>query len=244
MADIHSSFELRKLQWKFSRAPAGGTTEDVAVMTFHFIKTPTPQGPWDDVADLGGIETLVRPYWGGLAPYYPPWIISDQFRWYKDGPAYYKLNGDGTGYIPVGGNEAVRVTEENVPGTLSVTSMLPPQVAISVTELTSDRRHWGRWYLPAPSSILAEENGRVHTAELANMLSLAGAFYGQCIASGFQPVVFSIQKPARPKRPSGTLPEQEAIAFAVTELQMDNLFDVIRRRRYDHATQKLKTGPL
>jgi len=244
VADIHSSFELRKLQWRLSRAPAGGTTEDVAVMTFHFIKTPTPQGPWDDTADLAGIESLIDPYWTALSALYPPWIVSDQYRWYKDGPAYYKLNGDGTAYIPVGGNEAVRVTERDVIGTNTDVSMLPPQCAVTVTELTSDRKHWGRWYLPAFGASLADGEGRVEVPTLSAIMTASGQFYGQAIASGFQPVVFCVQKPVRPKRPSGTLPEQEAVAFAVTELQIDNLFDVIRRRRWDHATQKLRSGPL
>jgi len=56
------------------------------------------------------------------------------------------------------------------------------------------------------------------------------------------PVVWSIAKPERPKAGGGTLPAAPAVAYEVTSLQMDNLFDVIRSRRYDVATIKTNTA--
>lgn len=244
MADITPTFELRKLQWRWSRAPAGGTTEDVAVCTFHFLKAAAPTGPWDDAADLATIEGHVTTYWAAIAPNFLASTVSDQYRWYKDGPSYYKLNGDGTAYIPVGGNPAVRVTEVSTPGTLGGVSELPPQVAMSVTELTSMRKHWGRWYLPAAGVPASDPNGRIETTLVASLMTASAQFYGGLIAIGFQPVVFSIQKPVRLNAKGASLPAEDAVAYAVTQLQIDNLFDVIRRRRYDQPTQRLKSGPL
>jgi hypothetical protein len=50
------------------------------------------------------------------------------------------------------------------------------------------------------------------------------------------PVVFCIQKPSRPTAGGGTLPVQAAVAYEVLSLQMDDLADVIRSRRWDTPT--------
>lgn len=242
VTDFPAPFELRKLQWRLSRAPSTSPLEDVDVCTFHFIKaTGGTPGTWVDGTDLPALETKVSAYWTAIKSNFPTFTVSDQFRWYHDGPAYYHLNSEGTHFVPNGDNPAIRVTEVNDPGT-GTGAALPPQVAMSITEVVSSRRHWGRWYLPAGAqpSVL-NTDGRIVSSAVTSQLSAAVSFYNSCRSSGYVPVVFSIEKPARESASGGTLPAAPAVAYEVLSLQMDDLFDVIRSRRYDLALNKPRT---
>lgn len=243
VTDFAAPFELRKLQWRLSRQPAGGTVEDQDVCTFHFIKSTggTP-GTYNDTTDLAAVETALGTYWGAIKGNYQTWVHSDQYRWYKDGPAFYTLNGDGSAYVPLGsGNPSIRVTEIDVAGT-GATPMLPPQTALTITERTSSRIHWGRWYLPATSNGTTDNDGRISSAVQTLFLSSSVSFYNSCRAASMIPVVFSIQKPVRTKKNGASLPAVGAVAYEVTSLQMDNLWDVMRSRRYRAATVKTNTA--
>lgn len=239
MANVEGAFELAKLQWRFSRQPTGGVTEDVAVMTFHFLKTSAPTLPWSDT-DPATIEDDLTTLWSALSANYPTTMRSDQYRWYRDGPAYYELvpEEDPYRYQPIGDNPAFRVTEVDVAGTSSA-SQLPPQVAISVTEKTNIRGSWGRVYLPNPVASIADPQGRVDVTFMSNVVGFLGTFYGTLKAAGTPAVVFSIQKPERPKKNGNMLGPEPARALEITELVIDNVFDVIRRRRWEHPTQRV-----
>lgn len=241
VTDFTGTFELRKLQWRISRAPAG-RIEDVDVCTFHFIKVSggVPVA-WNDSTDLAALETLFNTYWGSIKTLYPTFMHLDQYRWYKDGPAFYELNGDGTAYVPKGDNVAVRVTEVDVAGTAGASPQLPPQCAHTVTERTSSKRHWGRWYLPGTQGSALDNTGLLGTGPLGTFLTASVTLYNAARAAGSLPVVWSIQKPERPKKPHGTLPPAPAAAYEVTSLQMDDLVDVIRSRRFQNGVTKTNT---
>ncbi len=239
VTDFTDAFELRKLQWRFSRAPSGGTTEDVDVMTFHFIKaTGGTPGTYVDSTDLPAVESAATTFWAAIKSWFPDWLHSDQYRWYKDGPAFYELNSGGTAYVPLAiGNPAIRVTEVDVAGTVSG-EVMPPQIALTITEKTSVRKSWGRFYLPNVSATFGDADGRAESTNIDTLCNAAVTFYNACRTAHMVPVVFSIQKPERPKKPSGTLPEQDAIAYEVLSLTMDNVFDVIRSRRWGGPTYR------
>lgn len=241
VTDFTGTFELRKLQWRLSRAPSA-RVEDVDVMTFHFLKVsggvPTT---WADGTDLPALETLVNNYWTAIAGRFPSFMHSDQFRWYRDGPAFYTLNSGGTAYVPIGDNPAVRVTEVDVAGTAAAAPWLPPQSAITITERTSSRKHWGRFYLPAIGSGSVTNDGLVAAATFTSLLGGAVTFYNAARAASMLPVVWSIQKPVRPKASGGTLPAVGAAAYEITSLQMDDIIDVIRSRRYQTGVTKTNT---
>lgn len=244
LADVEDAFELRKLQVRWSRAPAGGTTEDVDVCTFHFLKLASgvPTNSWV-TGDYTTLESAFGTFWGSIKVNWASWIHLDQYRWYADGPDFYHLETGDTIYKPNGDNPARRVTEVDVAGTLTGgTSMLPPQVAMTVTEKTSSRKHWGRFFLPGMSATNTSADGRISSSSLSSLLSAAVTFYNAARAASLIPVVFSIQKPVRPKKPSGTLPAVGAVAYEISSLQMDDLFDVIRSRRYGAATIKTNTA--
>src|SRR5215471_14964661 len=101
VTDFEAPFELRKLQWRWSRIPAGANPEDVDVCTFHWLKVSgsTP-APWVDGTDLPVLEGLVDAFWTSILANYPAETISHEYRWYKDGPAFYSLTPPDTSYKP------------------------------------------------------------------------------------------------------------------------------------------------
>lgn len=243
VTDFSGTFELRKLQWRLSRAPAG-RVEDVDVMTFHFIKaTGGVPGTYNDTTDLAAVESAITSFWSsGLANFCHSFIHSDQYRWYKDGPAFYHSDPDHAVFQPNGDNPAIRITEVDVAGGSGSASALPPQCAITVTEKTSSRRHWGRYYMPVSSTSITDATGLVAASNRTSLLASAVTFYNACRTASMVPVVFSIAKNERPKRPSGTLPAVGAIAYEIAALQMDDIVDVIRSRRFAVGVNKTSTA--
>lgn len=242
VTDFTGSFELRKLMFRLSRAPAG-RTEDVDVMTFHFLKvTSGTPSAWSDATDLGNVETAMNTWVTANKGSWFAFTHADQYRWYADGPAFYSLNGDGTAYVPNGDNPALRITEIDVAGTATGTSCLPPQCAVTVTEKTSSRKHWGRFYIPVQASATTDATGLVQSGQVTGFASSTVTLYNTCRAASVVPVVWSIQKPVRPKRPSGTLPAQPAKAYEITAVQVDDIVDIIRSRRYRTGLNKTTTA--
>lgn len=204
-----SPIELRKLQVVFSRIAPTGVATDPAVCTFHFVNLTNnaPDSTWTD-ADFVTAEDAFRTAWNGIKNVWTTGTVLDQLRWYKAGSAFTPT--------PPEGNPAVRILEENLPGTAAVTPC-PPQVAISVTERTALRRRWGRFYLPAPSKDACDQHGVLGQGLVDLFVNSFETMYETCRADGIVPVVFS--------------PTVET-AYEVEKLQVDNLFDVIRSRRW------------
>lgn len=242
VTDYTGTFELRKLQWRLSRAPAA-RTEDVDVMTMHFLKISSgAPAAWVDGTDLPALETKLDTLCTALKPNWVSTTHSDQYRWYADGPAFYALVSGNPIAQPIGDNPAVRITEVDVPGTGSVTQALPPQSAMSVTKITSARKHWGRFYIPIQVPSAMDATGLFSATQVTTVAAAVVAFYNSCRASSLLPVVWSIQKGERPKRPSGTLPAQPAKAYEITSVQVDDISDTIRSRRYRSGINKTKTA--
>jgi hypothetical protein len=242
VTDFTGTFELRHLHWRFSRAPAGGLVEDQDTVTWHFIKASGGvPGTYNDATDLAAVETAANTLWTGLSPFYKSWVHSDQFRWYKDGPAFWHPNTAGDKIIPVVPNPAIRITEVDVPGSLSGTTCMPPQTSITITKKVSSRKNWGRIYMPAHSTAWSDNEGRVVVANVDTLNAAWVTFCNSCRAASMIPVVFSIPKLARPTAGGGELAAQGGIAFEISSLQTDNLFDVIRTRRYSGPTYRKVT---
>lgn len=185
------------------------------MVTVHFLNLTDsePDSTWDGT-DYGTVETAFSQLWTDIKDNYFSWLHLDQFRWYRDGPAFHPT--------PSEGNPADRVTEVDVAGSLTTgTTNLPPQVAISVTERTAIRKRWGRFYLPAPRVSQTTIEGRLQAAFVDEIADACEAAFNTCRAADLIPVVFS--------------PTTEN-AYSVDELQVDDLFDVIRSRRWSGPT--------
>jgi hypothetical protein len=243
VTDFTGTFELRKLQWRWSRAPTGGLVEDQDTITWHFIKaTGGTPGTYNDTTDLAAVETAATALWAGQAAGFQSFMHNDQYRWYKDGPAFWHLSSDGTKYLPVVPNPAIRVTEVDVAGSLGASAIFPPQIAITVTKKTSSRKNWGRIYYPIHGTSVADAQGRVATGNCDSICAAWVTFCNACRTASMIPVVFSIPKVARDTAGGGELAAQGAIAFEISSLQVDNLFDVMRTRRYSGPTYRKVTA--
>jgi hypothetical protein len=130
-------------------------------------------------------------------------------------------------FVPSGPPESSLTV--NWPG-LSVNDALPPQVAMSVTERTSIPRHWGRVYIPGltESATAVGGTGRWVTGLVDGMGNAFTNFYNSMALANFPCVVVSTQA-------DGVL---GGSLLGITHVQVDDLPDVIRRRRPDRAAHK------
>jgi hypothetical protein len=103
-----------------------------------------------------------------------------------------------------------------------------PQVALTTTERTTYPAHWGRNYWPHPSGAGIQAGGYLAAANVDAWCTAVRDCYSALMAAEYFPVVPITQVNGVTTR--GLL--------TVTQLQMDNLFDVIRRRRPSKSTYK------
>jgi hypothetical protein len=113
------------------------------------------------------------------------------------------------------------------------TGYSPAQVAISVTEKTTYPRHWGRMYIPGVE--VGDITGALHipATRVDAIAQAVHDCYAAWMAAEFFPVVPVTQVLGAPTR--GLL--------TVTEVQVDDVYDVIRRRRA-HTTTYRKSLPV
>ena len=100
---------------------------------------------------------------------------------------------------------------------------LAPQVAMTATLKTATRKRWGRVYLPSLTTGLTDAYGRWSHATCDAAAGFLRDLYDDVAAFDWYPVVF---------RKGTTTGECEA----VNTISVDDVPDVIRRRRYDRAT--------
>ncbi len=219
VADYSGTFELRKAQVRWGRISGAAAGTDDAVTTHHFIKlvSGAPNATWVE-ADFTGAEAALLAFWNGIKDNYQDAYVYKQVRWYRVGPG-----------IALSG-APVRVIDPNVSGTQSNASM-PPQVAVSVTERTSDAKSWGRFYLPPPSIVGSITNGsRLSALFQADVADNADTMYESFVTNNTPAVVYSAATATRPT----------ARALGVGMVQVDDLFDVIRSRRWNEPLLRLQ----
>ena len=106
----------------------------------------------------------------------------------------------------------------------------PAQVAASITLKTGFPRHWGRFYLPHYGKAL-DANGRFTAADVEDMSDAVSALFDAMGGHGFLPVV-----------PIGQIDKVPFHALqGVQDVQVDDIPDVIRRRRPKRAAIRAHT---
>ncbi len=204
-----SPYSARRLHVRYQRKSGSALGDDVAMTTHDFLKLTAgaPNDTWVE-GDFTAIEGLFDTFWAAIDNYYRPETVVDELRWYRIGPQ------DPPPQPPV------RVVDKNLPGASSTSVyQLPPQCAISVTEKTSVRRSWGRFYLPSPSTMpLTLDTGRLDSSFQTAVADATDAWYTGAETAGIQPVVLS----------QGTTPA----ARSIDDIQVDDVIDVIRSRRW------------
>jgi hypothetical protein len=180
--------------------------EDVAVITMHIREVV--QGAPDilPVTDQGRDNFISRlnTWWTTIRPLFTDKISLWEARFY-----------DVPSQPGVDMGDPVKLHSFYALGTATGGPM-PPQMACSVTFKTDKRKTWGRFYLPGLSKVAIDPNGRL---ERTYAQTLVAATHGLTSRSGTGAalVVFS--------RSEWTHHDPQTI-------QVDDIFDVIRSRRY------------
>lgn len=94
---------------------------------------------------------------------------------------------------------------------------LPPQCACSVTLKTAHRRHWGRVYVPGLTTDSIDGWGRMKPADADILATVFGNHVADCSSNDFPVVIYS---------------EAAMSAMEVGQVQVDDVVDIIRRRRF------------
>lgn len=215
-----------RAHWVFTRATPTGTVEDVAICTFDLLNFT--DGAIDSTwttADFTAAETPMLAFWTTLKTIYPDELTFKEIRWYRR--QFAEPMTPDKRFADSG--PAVRITPVNVAGT-HVGKSLPYQVAVSITEKTADPKHWGRWYMPPPTStgITLTDYGRMSAADATGFANPAGTMLNALWDAQLPLVVPTTQV-------NKTLVKGW---MSVNAVQVDDILDVQRRRRPRTPTQR------
>lgn len=234
----NAPYELREVDLAFTRDVSGAPVDDRALITFHLLNLTggSPDSTWT-TGDFTAAEALFDTWWGWAKQYYRPETKLVEYVWRADGPSF---RPHGTDLSPV-----LRRVSRSVVGTNAGTGgMLPPQVALSVTERTAAkftaedvegvgdqlRNRWGRFYMPNPGQ--AENvNGRPSSNLRGELATNTATLYNGLRAADLIPVMYS---------------PTTGSAWSVDAVAVDDVWDVIRSRRWRNVINRsvaTTTGP-
>lgn len=208
-----SAFGCNRITTSFTRGTPTGTREDDAQVTLHVAKV-VGGGLYTAIvlaSEQAAVETILNTMWTSYMALMADNILQRDYRWHEVDPDKYKVKNDQ--YFDVLG-PAVRLTTSARGGAVSA-SRMPDQVAVTCTFRTAGRKHWGRIYLPGLARTQYEATyGRVaNPAAVASPLRTA---INSLASAGYELGVWS--------------PRGRAF-LTITRLDVDNVPDVIRRRR-------------
>lgn len=204
---------IRRSQLVFSRTAPATYAEDVATMHFDWVNytAGNPDDTWT-AGDFTTLEGFLTTWWATMKTHVGTDHTFREIRWYRKG------------HLIVPPNPAIRVTSVAVAGTAAGTKC-PPQCAMSITNKTGSRKHWGRTYLPGLTTSDLASDGRLSNAFCDAFAGATDTLYTSAAGADFNPVVYA------PSVGSG---------LAVEAVQVDNIADVIRSRRWESTTYRKK----
>lgn len=229
--------QWRRLAVEWQRATPAGTVDDHAFCTFDFVNITGGNVDTSWVTtDYTTIEAAADIYFDVVRGLQSSGHVLVFYKWYVMQFADPML--PNRRFLPTG--PPVRITPRNKPGL--TTGALPYQVALSVTERTAIAKHWGRHYLPGISeSMTSGEEGRWAASVTSSIANACHAFFETCASAELFPVVVSTQAqvnaPPAPADLGGSL-------LGITHIQVDDIPDVIRRRRPRQAAVRSIQPPL
>jgi hypothetical protein len=239
IASYTGTFVLRKVHVEWTVTGESVLEEDVRVCTWHVIKAPggVPSADWL-TSDYEYVRDEFLAWWNLIKKHYGTNMSLTNIKFYDVGPAIERSGPPEREYI------------QNVPGT-STGFLLPPQVALSVTERAGAKKNWGRFYLPAMATVDAsggahlQASGRPYEPMLNDVATSTDLLYEHLGTNGVPIVIYhphlAANRPIKDK-PVSDLPERPAEAVVVDTLQIDDVWDVIRRRRYEQVMVRVLRG--
>ena len=193
------------------------TSMDIANITGGGIDNSWTEGDHDAVA--GQLGTLCATWAASMC---------SSFRWYE--MRFYRAQFNSYSLAEPFVKAGPPVAIYPLTNVGAVASAQAHQVSITSTDRTAYAKHWGRNYWPHPSAGTVTQPGFVSSATVTALANAVHTCYGALMAAGYFPVVAVTQVDKQPMR--GLL--------TVNEVQVDNLFDVVRRRRPKLPTQRVR----
>jgi hypothetical protein len=184
--------------------------DDVAVTTHDWFKDD-PDGDYT-VAEEDEVIAALDNFFGAISAFWANNVTLDFYKLYRG------YNGDGSP------GEVDRTVDRNIGGA-GIGSMLPPQCAMSVTELVVRRPSWGRFYIPGFAVSVVNDEGSWNTVVVDAVADAAEALYEATDFPNRRPVVWGKTEGA-----PGVTP------YEVQQIRVDDLVDIIRSRRWRSPT--------
>jgi hypothetical protein len=208
--------EFNLVQAVFDRS-ALTPNEDVAVVTMHIrkhISLAPDVGPITDT-ERSDFSTKFQTFFNAIKSNVSSKVVLRELRYY-DVPS-----GPGIDMGPPKKIEPFGI------GGLSAAAALPPQCAVSVTFKTSVRKQWGRFYLPGFVTSSLDVNGRLAVANCTAIANAAGPLCSRA-GTGANLTIFS---------------RVGWNDHDVQLVQVDDIVDVIRRRRFSQPLTRATKVP-
>lgn len=185
---------------------------DPAEVHFDFLNftSGAPDDTWI-TSDYTTLEGYLNTFFNAVKIYGLSGSKVTQYAWYRVGSGV------------TSPNPAERTLVLGTPISMTGTAgPLPPQAACSITFRTAVRKSWGRTYLPIGGATLNGDE-TIPTATVDAIANATNALVTSAAGSDFALVVTSLHLNA---------------SLNVEHVEVDNLVDVIRRRRWKSATYK------
>lgn len=239
--------KILRLHVYYQRMRSGSVGDDRALTTHDFM---IDDATWPDAG--GGLTHNYATMEGDFITFWNGQVTDGQhgglvkpieFRWYRQD----------SGVIPWGDPSRV-LSAPTVNSAAATVATLPPQVALSVTELTVSRKHWGRFYLPGLTTAKMAADGSFLSTLYGATADRVKTLYDSWNTRGVTPVVLGSVKSSfnvallPTSSFLGGLFEKTIrkdvtesrlmVAYPVTGLRTDDVPDIIRRRRFETAAAR------
>lgn len=212
-----ADFEWRYLAFVFNRPPIAGAVEDTAQFGLNLVNVTA--GDLDKTwtsGDFTNVMTDVNEWWTAVKPIIGTGYTFKEVRFYRK--QFNPTPTPASRFLATGPPVYIGTVGTN--GT-SANTALPQQVAASVTFKTPLARHWGRAYVPGLTSNRLDANQRWDGGTRTILANAFAELFDDLQGREFFPFVPITQV-------GGSLLSG---GFGISDVQVDDIPDVIRRRR-------------
>lgn len=184
---------------------------------------------WDP-NDFTLVSAEIQTFCSSLAPYTSPRFKMSQIRYY---PRSFQPYSESKPFTDAGG--PAHVLNTNIPATGS--ACLPPSTAVTITEETASRKHWGRIYCPTPAAATCDNTTGRFSAAHHNTYATAFKNMVEGLWDAHYKVVVPTTSSGGAYDPA--LPGDWSVVPArtlqsVSGVRCDDVFDVHRSRRHKY----------